>query len=100
MKTIRRTIPAMTIEQFADQHDLTLQIVERKLDVGNPMRYYACFERAEIKESIFLVGCFGNGVTEQQAIDNYAREIEMRTLVINSTGNDRRQIEVPRLTTI
>ncbi len=88
----------MTIEEFADSHHLTMVVRERRLPVGNPSRYYASFEAAEVKGDGVLIGTYGNGSTPEEAIANYANEITLKTLVLDAMNDDRREIPVPRLT--
>lgn len=90
-------IPSCTIEEFANRHGLEMVVVERKEPIGSPIRYYARFERAEIKTNGMLCNEFGNGENPEEAIMNYAVAIEMKTLVINAYQDDRKEIEVPRL---
>lgn len=99
MKIKRLLIPKSTIEEFAEQHDLIMEVRERETGANNPDRYYARFENAEAREGeSCLIGLFGNGVTPQSAIYDYSRQISMRTLIIKAMSRDRREIKVPRLT--
>ena len=41
---------------------------------------------------------FGNGDCPEQAINNYAKEIQFQTIVVNARSQNRREITVPRLT--
>lgn len=97
MDTTTNRIPSCTIEEFANQHGLKMVVNERKKPVGSPERYYASFDRAEIKEGVMLRSEFGNGATPEEAIMNYTSIIEMKMLVINAYRDDRKEIEVPRL---
>ncbi len=98
MKIEKKEIPEMTIEAFADAYNLTMEIHERRLPVGDPSRYYAHFKSAEAREgTCCLIGLFGNGSTPEEAIKNYAREINLRTLIIDAMRETRREITVPRL---
>lgn len=95
MKT--NLIAEMEITDFEKQHDLEICINERKVAKNNPNRYYAKFNHSEVKDGRFLIGTFGNGYTLDEALRNYASEISLKTIVINSYGENRREIEVPRL---
>jgi hypothetical protein len=97
MKIERQVIPEMTIQEFADKHELTMRVNERPKPIGSPDRFYASFVGAEIMDGGCLVGMFGDGATEEDAITAYARRIELRTLVIDAMGSSRRAIPVPRL---
>lgn len=97
MNITRKPIPVTTIEEFADKHDLEMEMHERKREVGDPTRYYCRFERAELSEGTMLRGAFGNGATEEEAIADYAKEISLGRLVINAYTRERKEIDVPRL---
>lgn len=96
MKTIIKRVPVMTIEKFADQHNLEMEVNERNEPEGSPSRYYAHFKHAEVKEGRILCGTYGDGATPKEAITNYAPQISLKLLVIDAYG-DRREIQVPRL---
>ena len=91
--------PRMTIEEFADKHDLIMEVNERSpvLWKDESSRYYAHFRNAEISRDIFLAGSFGDGSTPEEAISNYAKEISGRTLVVEACRDSRRDIRVPIL---
>lgn len=95
MRIERETVAETTLVQFAEEHDLTMLVVERA-DSALP-RYYARFKHAEIKDGSILTGVFGNGTTEQEAIRAYGARISMRVLVIEAYSDQRRVIHVPRL---
>ncbi len=97
MKIERIEIERTTIEDFADKHDLIMEVRERALPNNSRMRYYAYFKHSETKEGCILSGTYGNGHTPEAAIENYAHELEHKLLVINSMSYNRREIEVPRL---
>ncbi len=97
MKIEREDIPTQTIEQFAEQHDLIMEIRERPVNVGNSGRYYAHFKRAEIKDDCILRGAYGDGATPEEAIAAYRNEISLKRLVIDAFAPTRREIRVPRL---
>lgn len=96
MKIEYHYIPTMTIEQFAEKHDLTMAIFERK--GGHPsVRFYAHFKNAEVKDGSVLIGEHGNGPTEGEAIADYARKISGKRLVLNAYDEKRLEIDVPGL---
>lgn len=97
MKIKREDIPCMTIEQFADAHDLVMIVVERSLPEGDPSRYYAHFEHCEVGGDGILHGTFGNGRTPEEAISAYVEEIRFKRLVVEADTARRREIDVPRL---
>lgn len=92
-------IEEMTIDEFADIHNLTMQITERKVPYNSSMRYSAHFESTEVKEGCCLTGVYGNGNTIREAEINYAEKIELMMIVINAMTGKRREIDVPRLIT-
>lgn len=96
MKIERRLVPEMTIEDFADREDLTLEIHERSQAYcrGLP-RFIASFQGVELKEG-FLSSSYGNGETEAEAIADYAAKISERFLVIDAYGPNRRELVAPR----
>jgi hypothetical protein len=84
-----------TLEEFADQHGLIMEVHERKY--ADLPQFYARFKNAEIKEDALLRGAFGDGSTPEAAIKNYAVEISGKLLVIDAYGKERREIRVPIL---
>ena len=97
MKTKITAIPESTIEKFAEELDLEMVIKERREPVGSPMCYYASFSYAEEQNNGFLISNYGNGATPEDAVNDYAKQIEMKTLVIHDYTDARREIKVPRL---
>ena len=97
MKIKLHDIPSMTIEQFADAHNLVMEVHERNLPENDPHRYYAHFERCDIGGDGRLIGEFGDGRTPGEAIDNYADKISLKTIVIDAHLPWRREVNVPRL---
>lgn len=97
MKIERYLVNTKTIEEFAEENDLTMVITERDMpmELG---RYYAAFKNAEVKDGVLLRSEYGDGDSERAAIERYAATISGRTLVLNAYTDDRRTIRVPRLT--
>lgn len=91
------TIEEITLEEFADKHDLVMEIGERPYPEGDDGRYWAVFKDTAIKEGIMLVGRYGNGPTPEAAMDDYRRRISLKRLVVNEFSADRRTVFVPRL---
>ena len=85
----------MTLEEFADKHDLTLVINERR-DPSLP-RFYAQFKNCEVKECGVLRLSYGDGDTPEKAIENYQKEINLKTIVIDAYMSNRREIDAPHL---
>lgn len=97
MKIERHFIAEMSIYKFGSMHDLVMEVHERGKPLGDPMRYYAHFKHAEIKEGGMLSGSYGDGKSEREAIDAYAKKISLRDLVIDAMTPERRELKVPRL---
>lgn len=102
MKIEMYGIPRSTLEAFAEQHKLTMEVHERNpRDFGSGwkecIRYYTQFKNCEIKDGSFLSGTFGNGSTPAEAIDDYAKEISGKRIVLNAYRKDRTEIDVPLL---
>ncbi len=100
MKIERKMADRMTIEEFANAHGLTMEIVERGAFARKhtPVdRFYARFKDAEVQEGSVLIGVTGNGNSEYEAIYNYAEKIEGKMLVIDAFGSNRKEIMVPFL---
>lgn len=93
MKIERNYLPdPIGIEEFAERHDLTMQVVQRANG-----SFCASFKGSEQKGNRVLIGTSGNGETEGDAIRDYARQISGKTLVFDA-GTDRRlEIDVPCL---
>lgn len=75
MKIETELVSESSIEEFADTHNLTMQIKERGKDrMRDVSKFYARFKNAEISEGSMLIGAHGNGETPEEAIADYARE--------------------------
>lgn len=101
MEIVRYPVPRMTLEDFADNHGLVLEVHERAQTVnigyGPVARYYAFFHGVEVKDGPILSGITGNGDSERDAIRAYAREISNKLLVIDASKPSRREIQSPIL---
>lgn len=96
MKIERDLLVRCTIEQFAEEHDLIMEVHERHPN-SDPTRFYARFKDAELSDGIVLSGVYGDGATEEEAIRAYARRISRGFLVIGAFTEGRRDIRVPVL---
>lgn len=90
---IRRMWHESTIEGFALQHDLTLEMHRR--DGAAQPQYFCRFGRCEVMDNGLLVGAHGNGETEAEAIADYAAAISGRRLAVNAYLPTRYEIDVP-----
>lgn len=95
MKTKLIPLKSETIQAFAERHDLTMEIRQRHHE-NNASKWYAHFEKCDIKEGSCLLGAYSDGFTPLQAIAHYAQRISMTTIVIDAFG-ERREINVPQL---
>lgn len=98
MKTVIEKIPTLTLAEFADRNGLVMEVVERRRPIGDPSRYYAHFQRVEVREVCLLRGTYGDGSTPEEAIANYAPEISLKIIVVDARMPSRKEIESPRLT--
>lgn len=84
----------ISISKFADLHGLEMEVHQRR-----DRDYYARFSLSEIKEGRMLIGTYGDGCNETEAIKAYALKISGQTLVIDAFRDSRREIFVPHLST-
>lgn len=99
MKIIIKQLPKSTIEDFADEHNLTMIVTERNNSGRSLARYYAHFLDAEDKESksASVIGnSYGEGESPDEAIRRYAHNISGKLLVIKALSNaERKEIQCP-----
>lgn len=57
-------------------------------------RIHVSFENCEIKNGIFLSGCYGIGDTISEACEDYLKQIRNKTLVFNAYSEHRKEITV------
>jgi hypothetical protein len=88
------------LEDFANAHGLVMDVVERDRPIGDPMRFYAKFDGAWVKDGCFIRSTHGDGATPEAAIADYARLISGKTLVVHESdihSPDSREIRVWKL---
>lgn len=95
MRIKRNFQPRSTIEQFAEMHGLTMEIRERSKDLWGNGRFIASFEHCEEKGDGVLIGAYGNGNTEEEAIEDYGRRISGKMIVLNASTQVRKEMRVP-----
>lgn len=95
MKTTIYRVKKYTIEEFADEHGLEMEVHERE----HFNDFYAHFKRGEIKEGSMLCGTSGSGPTPEAAIADYAKKIYGKLLVIGAWTPKRKEYHVPNLIT-
>ncbi len=92
-------LPSPILEEFADQHGLTM-VIRECLPGPDPKRFYACFKNAEVKnDDSMLGGKSGNGETPEEAMADYGKQISGKLLIIDAGTAERREIYVPVITT-
>lgn len=91
MKIQRTLRQRMTIQDFAEQHDLTMLVDEYERG------FTARFHDAVVVEDLLIKAVYGFGDTEEEAIRRYAEKISGRMLVFKLGTGDRREIQVPVL---
>ena len=95
MKIELHDLVRMTLVEFADRHDLVMEIHERDGTSDLP-RYFAHFKHVDIMDRGCLVGTFGDGNTPEDAMDDYATRISGKLIAINAfQTSERREIYVP-----
>jgi len=89
-----QNLDPVSLQKFADLNDFTMEVHERGKGCGSK-RFYAHFSRVEVSDGMMLVGTYGDGADEEEAIKNYAAEIEGKMLVYSAGTRDRKQIQAP-----
>jgi hypothetical protein len=97
MKIVVNFVPRMTIEEFAEKHDLTMEVHERREYDREYKRFYAHFRHCDIEQDGCYIGAFGNGLTPEDAIRDYTLKISLKDIVIEALTKNAVHIEVPRL---
>lgn len=86
MKILRRYERTVTLENFADTHNLVMEICERSKEHWSLGKYSACFVGAWVHDGGFLVGACGDGATPEGAMRNYAEKISGKFLDVKGIG--------------
>ena len=100
MEIQTHTVKRQTIEEFADEHGLVMEVRERGRRLAEDMglrRYYASFIGVDENGNGVLIGGFGNGDTPDEAIADYAARISELPLVVDAWKDSRREIRAPIL---
>jgi hypothetical protein len=89
----------MTLKEFAERHDLVMEVGERPRWgwKDDSTRWHAAFRRTEVKGDGVLFGVYGDGPTPEGAIADYASKLPGKTLVIDACTDSRLEILVPDL---
>ena len=52
------------------------------------------FDRAEVKDGMFLTSTFGSGTTLEEACEDYIRSLSGKTVVFNAYADNRKEVLV------
>ena len=88
----------ISFEAFAKKHGLVMKVGERSKAFWPERkmeRYHAEFENAETLDGSVLSSAYGNGNTPEEAIADYAKNLEGKLLVIGAYQAERREIQCP-----
>ena len=99
MKIERHYVEESTIELFAEEQGLVMEVHERGQDIlkwRHLDRFYAIFKKVEEKDGSVLRGIYGNGDTPEEAITNYANRLSEKWIVFDAMGPTRRELKTPR----
>jgi hypothetical protein len=91
---------AISLEDFADAHGLTMEVNERDESFTGKDRFYASFQDCETKtrsSDNYTVATYGNGATVKEAIAEYKNAIRGLILIKDACSRARREIVVPEL---
>jgi len=105
MKVIINKVKEQTLEEFADEHGLIMEVNERDNETvefikkvhGIDDKYYARFKDTLISRPPMLEGTSGNGNTPVEAIRDYKSQISLKILKMQGPGVEDKYIDVPRL---
>jgi hypothetical protein len=88
MKIIYERVPRTTLQDFVEKHNLSILVTERKNPADPTTRFYARIPDSDVSDGHALLGVFGNGATEYEAIRNYVPEISGKRLKVEETYID------------
>lgn len=97
MKIEMYTIPRVSLEEFADEHDLIMEVHERENPNYTNDIYYAHFKGCDVMKEGFLIGEYGHGATPEEAMESYAGKIGLKRIGLDVGTNNHKEIDVPRL---
>ena len=89
----------LSIQEFAERYDLTMQINERAKPYPNnnkKYRFYAKFNHIEILDGNMLKSFYGNGENPRDAILNYIVEIVGQKAIYKAGSEERKEIQIPK----
>lgn len=83
----------MNVTEYADVINRNIKMVYYH---NQNNRWCASLENAEVIEGTMLASTYGNGSTPDEALKEYIKQIEGKTIVFNAMGGDkRREYKVP-----
>lgn len=85
MKIIYERVPVTTLQEFVDRHTLSILVTERENPSDPNTRFYARIPHSGVCENNALLGVYGNGATEYEAIRNYVPEISGKKIKVDNT---------------
>lgn len=101
MKVKYHMIERMSLDAFAKQHGLVMQVHERsnsELSHAWADKFFCYFAYLEELDGIVLHATAGNGKTPKDAITNYCYEISNKLMVYKATSKKlRKEINVPKI---
>lgn len=101
MKVKYHVLERITIDDFAKQHGLVMQVHERsnaELSHAWTNKFFCYFEFLEELDGRVLHATAGNGKTPNDAIKGYCREISNKLMVYKAGSKKlRKEINVPTI---
>jgi len=99
MKVIINNLDRVNLEDFANEHNLTMLVSERDITAQalSMSNYTAKFKGVEVKKGLTLEGAYGNGMTPEEAIKDYCKQISGQWIAVNAYSDSRRLIYAPHL---
>lgn len=77
------------------EEEISVEIIVRERPKPYSKKFYAQFHDTEVLEGNILSSKFGDGDTIDEAILDYCKEIEGKTLVISARTKNRIEIKCP-----
>lgn len=81
----------MKLTEFCDVVGVELRLTRYANQNG---RWSAAFDNCEVKAGSMLISAYGNGVTPKEAMEEYIRQVEGKTIVVAAMSPDHRRMFV------
>jgi hypothetical protein len=92
------SLKSQSLSDFADLHGLSLDMNERDPVLRRTLPRWRCsFRNLEIKDGSLLIGTFGDGDTQEEAIEDYCNRISGKIGVLNAFRSNRTTVNIPTL---